>query len=101
MPFLYVYLYDLLFVSYRVLSYKHGKENSMIKKIKCMTHNEFKLMLSDMQERYQVVGYRYSYEHAYAEFTYYEREEDKFEIPPVIHNEAQQQSKVRLNLGMH
>lgn len=67
----------------------------MIKKMKCMTHNEFKMMLADMQERYQVVGYRYSYEHAYAEFTYYEREEDKFEIPPVLSNKQ----KVRLNLG--
>lgn len=95
MPLLHAYLYDILSVSYRSATLKHGKENTMIKKMKCMTHNEFKMMLADMQERYQVVGYRYSYEHAYAEFTYYEREEDKFEIPPVLSNKQ----KVRLNLG--
>lgn len=60
-----------------------------------MTHNEFKMMLADMQEHYQVVEYRYSYENSYAEFNYYEKESDKFEIPPVINS----RQKVRLNLG--
>lgn len=72
------------------------KENNMKKKVQCMTHSEFQMMLADMKEHYQVVSYRYSYENAYAEFVYYDKEpEYTFDIPKMI----QTQHKVRLNLG--